>query len=70
MANKQYFASFKGKVVTVYDFSGGIFRRFQMKDNVVNVIIDNPSFTIAITTSKGTTFLYKLDGFLLRQYNG
>ena len=68
MANKQYFASFKGKNAKVYEFNGQVYRTFQMKFDIVNAIIDNASQTIAITTKDGRTTLYRLDGMKLRVY--
>lgn len=63
------FASFKGKVVDLYNDNMSIIRRFQMKAEVVNASINGSGkdAQIAITMKDGHFEVYKSNGSLVRR---
>lgn len=63
------FITFKGKKADLYTDTKQIVRRFNVRDDIVNVQINGTgnNATIAITMKNGKTALYRATGQLIRQ---
>lgn len=64
-----YYATFKGKQVDLYNYNKQLIRRFNMKSDVVNAQVSGAGKDayIAIVCKDGKNFLYKSNGQLVRQ---
>ena len=63
-----YYATFSGKKVDLYNYNKQLIRRFNMKADVVNAQVSGAGqdAVIAIVCKDGKNFLYKSNGQLLR----
>ena len=63
-----YYATFSGKKVDLYNYNKQLLRRFNMKADVVNAQVSGAGkdTVIAIVCSNGKSYLYKSNGQLLR----
>ena len=64
-----YYATFKGKQVDLYNYNKQLIRRFNMKSDVVNAQVSGAGKDayVAIVCKDGKNFLYKSNGQLVRQ---
>ena len=65
----QYYATFSGKRVDLYNYNKQLLRRFNMKADVVNAQVSGSGkdTIVAIVLKDGKSYLYKSNGQLLRQ---
>ena len=63
-----YYATFSGKKVDLYNYNKQLIRRFNMKADVVNAQVSGAgqNAIVAIVCNDGKSFLYKSNGQLLR----
>lgn len=63
-----YYATFSGKKVDLYNYNKQLLRRFNMKNDVVNAQVNGSGkdTIVAIVCNNGKTFLYKSNGQLMR----
>lgn len=64
----QYYVTFSGKRVDLYNYNKQLLRRFNLKADVVNAQISGAGkdAVVAIVCNNGKSFLYKSNGQLLR----
>lgn len=64
----QYYATFSGKRVDLYNYNKQLLRRFNMKADVVNAQVSGSGkdTVVAIVLKDGKSYLYKSNGQLLR----
>lgn len=64
----QYYVTFSGKRVDLYNYNKQLLRRFNLKADVVNAQISGAGkdAIVAIVCNNGKSFLYKSNGQLLR----
>lgn len=64
-----YYATFSGKRVDLYNYNKQLIRRFNMKADVVNAQVSGSGKEayVAIVCKDGRNYLYKSDGQLIRQ---
>ncbi len=63
-----YYATFSGKKVDLYNYNKQLIRRFNMKADVVNAQVSGAGSdaVVAIVCNNGKSFLYKSNGQLIR----
>ena len=63
-----YYATFSGKRVDLYNYNKQLLRRFNMKADVVNAQVSGSGkdTIVAIVLKDGKSYLYKSNGQLLR----
>ena len=64
-----YYATFLGKKVDLYNYNKQLIRRFNMKSEVVNAQVTGAGKEayVAIVCKDGRNYLYKSNGQLVRQ---
>ncbi len=64
----QYYATFSGKKVDLYNFNKQLIRRYNMKADVVNAQVSGSGkdAVVAIVLKDGKSYLYKSNGQMLR----
>lgn len=63
-----YYATFSGKKVDLYNYNKQLIRRFNMKADVVNAQVSGKGkdSVVAIVCNNGKSFLYRSNGQLVR----
>lgn len=64
----QYYATFSGKKVDLYNFNKQLIRRYNMKADVVTAQVSGSGkdAVVAIVLKDGKSYLYKSNGQMLR----